>query len=85
MYSAKLDLSELPQSPGTAGSEARGTLVASQQPWSGPRTGFSKRMTDSNEEGELRGTAKCLLPGKERSTVTNRATKNAKREENVRT
>ncbi|KAJ5466355.1 hypothetical protein N7530_010142 [Penicillium desertorum] len=27
-------------------------------------------MTDSNEEG-LRGTVKCLLPGKERSSVTN--------------
>ena len=49
-YSVELGRSELPQDPGTAGSEARGTRVASQQPWSEPRTGFSKRMTDSNEE-----------------------------------
>lgn len=26
-------------------------------------------MTDSKEEGELRGTVKCLLPGKERSCL----------------
>lgn len=35
---------------------------------------------------ELRGTVKCLLPGKERSSVTNATTQERRRvEENVRT
>ena len=32
----------------------------------------------------LRGTVKCLLPGKERSSVTKQRPKNASLEENVR-
>lgn len=42
-YSEELDPNEHPLPPKTAGSEARGTQVASQQPWSVPRTGFSQK------------------------------------------
>lgn len=71
-YSAKPDQNEHRLCRGTVGSEARGTRVASQRPWSGPRTGFSKRMTDSNDSTR-RGVEKHrrMLTAQERSTVTN--------------
>jgi hypothetical protein len=53
--------------------EALGLPVSSHGAYQGRAS--PKRMTDSKEEGELRGTVKCLLPGKERSLS----------EENVRT
>ena len=53
--------------------EALGLPVSSHGAYQGRAS--PKRMTDSKEEGKMRGTVKCLLPGKERNLS----------EENVRT